>query len=288
MTDSPCLGDATGLGRRLRDDVLARRPMTGVRVIDAHAHLGPYSRFFIPEPDAHAMVRIMDRCGVSLACIASHLAIELDAGRGNETTLTAVDTYPDRLLGLLTINPRQDPAREVERWADDTRFVGIKVHPDLHDYPITGGRYGPAWELARLRGLSVLVHTSEGSPYDDPAMLASVAETHPDVALIMGHSGTTPTGFESAVEAARRHDNIWLEICGSFMTGAWLRHLVESVGANRVLYGSDFPFIDMRYSLGRVLFAEIDDEQLRLVLGDAYRALLSPAPTSTASPTGRS
>lgn len=283
MPDNPAAAGIASLGERLREDLFARRPMTNVRVVDAHAHMGPYSRFFIPQPDAHAMIRVMDTCGVALACIASHLAIELDASRGNEATLTAVDTHPDRLNGLLTVNPHQDPATEIARWADDPRFVGIKLHPDLHGYPLTGHRYTPAWDLARQRGMPVLVHTATGSAYDDPVMLGSVAEHFPDIALIMGHSGTTPDGFETAIELARRHENIHLEVCGSFMTSTWLSRLVDGAGAHRVLYGSDFPFIDMRYSLGRVLFADLDDEQLRLVLGGAYTALLPPTPASTAA-----
>jgi hypothetical protein len=57
----------------LRTRLLTRRPIEGVRVVDAHACLGAYSQFFIPEPDALAMVRVMDRCGVGMACIASHV-----------------------------------------------------------------------------------------------------------------------------------------------------------------------------------------------------------------------
>jgi predicted TIM-barrel fold metal-dependent hydrolase len=51
------------------------------------------------------------------------------------------------------------------------------------------------------------------------------------------------------------------------MTGRWIRRLVESIGADRVLYGSDFPFLDMRYSLGRVLFAGLEDADLIKVMG---------------------
>jgi len=274
--------DASSLAESLRADMLARRPLTGVRVVDAHAHLGPYSRFFIPEPDARAMVRVMDRCGVQVACVASHLAIELDASRGNEATLTAVASHPRRLLGLLTLNPHQDPVGEAARWGDDSRFVGIKLHPDLHGYPVNRARYGPAWELASQRRLPVLVHTAAGSDFSDPALTGEVAERHPDVTVILGHAGTTPTGFEASIELARRHPNVYLEICGSFMTGEWLRRLVDGAGADRVMYGSDMPFIDMRFSLGRVLFAGLDDDALRLVLAGTHEQLLGPsAPAAT-------
>lgn len=273
--------DRNPLAARARAAVLARIPLTGVRVLDAHAHVGPYSRFFIPAPGAEAMVRIMDRCGVRAACVSSHLAVELDARRGNEVTAAAVDASAGRLHGLLTLNPHQDPEAEVSRWADDPRFVGVKLHPDLHEYPVTGGRYAAAWEVAAARALPVLVHTAAGSPYDDHHMVGRVAERHHHVRVLMGHAGSTRPAFEEAAELAHRLPNLYLELCGSFMTGWWVRRLVDSVGSNRVLYGSDFPFIDMRYSIGRVLFAGLDDDDLRLVLGGSLAALLPPATNDT-------
>lgn len=54
--------------------------------------------------------------------------------------------------------------------------------------------------------------------------------------------------------------------------------MVASVGPQRVLYGSDFPFIELRYALRRVVFAVLPAETLPLVLGgNARRVLRLPA-----------
>lgn len=53
--------------------------------------------------------------------------------------------------------------------------------------------------------------------------------------------------------------------------------MVTALGADRVLYGSDFPFIDLRYSIGRVVFAELELEDRLAVLGGSMRRLLTPA-----------
>lgn len=262
----------------LTEAVRNRAPLTGTGVIDAHAHLGPYSRFFIPDPSAETMVRLMDRCGVDYAVLSSCLAIELDAADGNAATAAAVRAHPDRLGGYLTVNPHQDPEVEVARWADDPAFVGIKLHPSLHEYPVTGPAYRPAWEFAARTGRPVLSHTWTGSPYDDPSLLAAVAERHPDVAILLGHAGALPAGFDTVIELARRHPNLYPEICGSFFTGRSLARLVGELGAHRVIYGSDFPFIDLRYSIGRVLFADLPLADRVTVLGGAFAALLPPRP----------
>src|SRR5690625_2396821 len=124
----------------LRSEVLAREPSRR-RIVDAHAHAGPYSLFHIPDPDPEDMVTVMDRCGVDLTVISTNRAIQEDSRLGNDETLAAVDAFPDRIRGYGVVNPWQDPEVELERIADDPRFVGIKLHPDLHRYPLTGARY---------------------------------------------------------------------------------------------------------------------------------------------------
>jgi predicted TIM-barrel fold metal-dependent hydrolase len=261
----------------LTDAVRGRVPLRGIDTIDAHAHVGPFSRFFTPDPSADAMVRVMDRCGVRRTVLSSCLAIELDTAAGNAATAAAVRAHPDRLAGYLTLNPHQSPEAEVARWADDPTFLGIKLHPSLHEYPVTGPAYQPAWELAAATGRPVLSHTWAGSAFDDPAMLAAVAERHPEVTILLGHSGALPHGFEAVIELARTHPNLYLEICGSHFTGGTLQRMVGELGAHRVVYGSDFPFIDLRYSLGRVIFADLPLADRITVLGGAFTALLPSA-----------
>lgn len=262
----------------LASAVLDRRPLTDVTVIDAHAHAGPYSLFFIPDADPAGMVRVMDRCGVDLAVLSSHLGLQLDAAAGNRATARAVDEFPDRLLGYLLINPWHDPEAELAEWAEDPRFVGIKVHPDLHGYPLTGSRYRSVWAHAERTGTPVLTHTWYGSPYNDAAHVAQVAERHPDVVLIAGHAGGPEPGIDIAIELAARHPKMILETCGSFVTGYHLERMAAEL-PGKVVYGSDFPFIDLRVSLGRTVFARIGDAERTAILGGTAAELFGLSPT---------
>lgn len=251
-----------------------RRPQQALRIVDAHAHTGPYSLFFIPEPDPVAMLRVMDRCGVSHTVFSSHLAIQLDAAAGNAATAEIVAQWPDRFTGYLTVNPWQDPAAELGKWGDDPRFGGIKIHPDLHDYPLTGARYAPVWEFAELTGAPVLTHTFSGSPYNDLAMVETVAGRYPGATILAGHSGVTPLGIDEALEVAARHPRVILEVCGSHNSGADIARMVRLIGSDRVVYGSDFPFIDLRMSLGRILFSDLTEDDRAAVLGGTITGLL--------------
>jgi predicted TIM-barrel fold metal-dependent hydrolase len=70
-----------------------------------------------------------------------------------------------------------------------------------------------------------------------------------------------------AIALAGRHLNVYLEICGSHGHGVLIARMIRELGPHRIIYGSDFPFIDMRTSLGRVVFAGLDDTDAALVLG---------------------
>ncbi|NEE02306.1 amidohydrolase family protein [Phytoactinopolyspora halotolerans] len=255
--------------------VLSREPWQGTPILDAHAHLGPYNRFFIADPSGAAMLRVMDRCGVSGAILSSMLGVELDADAGNEETAALCLAHPSRFAGYVVVNPWQDPAGQLERWRDHPAFVGVKLHPDLHEYPLDGRRYRPVWEYAEVTGRPVLTHTWAGSQFDDLDHLDRVATDHPRARILAGHAGVAPSSFGRAIDVARRHPRVVLELCGSHNHGRAIAEMVGAVGPGQVAFGSDFPFIDLRMSLGRMLFAELADEERAAVLGGTMASVLS-------------
>ena len=65
----------------------------GVRVIDAHAHLGGYFNFYIPRPDAATMVQQMDRLGVVVGLLLSTVGT-------NAFVIEPVFFWPDELTEI--------------------------------------------------------------------------------------------------------------------------------------------------------------------------------------------
>lgn len=255
--------------------VLAGQAIAGWDIVDAHAHIGPWFNFFTPDPTPEAMVAVMDRCGVRQTVVSATLAIGPDAPAGNVRVAALLSELPQRFAGYAVFNPHQpDSAADVAACLAQPGFVGIKIHPDTHAYSVNGPLYRPAWELARQWGVPVLTHTFVDSPFCDPLHFALIASEYPDVSIILGHAGVTGEGHRRAIQVAQQHPSLYLELCGSFTTGHWIRRMVDAVGADRVLYGSDFPFIELRYGLGRVVFAQLEMEALALVLGGNARRLL--------------
>jgi len=254
----------------IRDLVRAGEPLVGETIVDCHCHMGPWQTFCVFDGDAAGMVRTMDRCGIDVACAAHHSAIGPDVPGGNTEVAHAMADFPGRFAGYCTLNGRhssQAVVAELEKHIVDGGFRGIKLHPAFHQCPLDAETLAPAFELANERQLPVLVHTWLGDSRATPGMFERLAERYPEAWVILGHTGGCPEGMELYLPVVRAHDNILCDLCGSLMNHGIIERLVNEIGDERVLFGSDLPFIDCRPMLGYIGFANVSDESKRRILG---------------------
>ena len=244
----------------------------GWTIIDAHAHMGPTGEFYIPSPGAASMVELMDRVGVNMTGISTHLAITNDHVRGNNLTHQAVKGFPGRFFGYVTVNPRYDDmVSELHRGYEELGLLGIKLHPSVHDYALTEPACEPIWHFAEQRQAFILIHTWGGDRRCDPAVVAKVAQQHPQIRFLLGHSGGTTAGRRTAIQVAAEQTNLYLELCSSWAASQDLEDLVNQADLRRVIYGTDTPWLDPRFMLGKIAYTSLADEQLRMILGENMR-----------------
>ncbi len=245
------------------------------QIIDAHGHLGGWFAFAIADSSTESLVRVMDGCGVATMCVSHLLAIGPDSRAGNALLLDELQKYPGRFLGYAVYDPHDPEAPQ--RTADllaTPGVIGLKLHPDTHQHPLDGPGYAPAFELAAEHGGIILAHGMYGSPWCDPARFAQVAPRYPSVELLMGHAGLFPAGLPAAAEVATQNPNVTLEICSSRLTARHVAWLVAAVGADRMVFGSDALFLDLRVGLGRVMLAPIEPaDRDQLLFGTMTRLL---------------
>jgi hypothetical protein len=253
--------------------LLEKRPPTEVFVLDAHCHLGYFRNFHIPDNDAAQIVSCFDRLGIDAGVVAAHAGISSDFRLGNDQVLEAIDQHPGRIYGYCCINPNYPEAvsNELERCFQSSSMRGIKLHPELHDdYPLDGPGYGPVWEFANARGIPVLVHSYfAGDPLQ---VFAEIAEKYQAAQLLLGHSGLD-LGVPKVIELVRRVPNVFLDLTGPATWDGLVEFLTTAVGADRIVFGSDIPFVNAALQLGGCAFARISDEARRLILGENAASL---------------
>lgn len=136
----------------------------------------------------------------------------------------------------------------------------IKLHPIIDAYYPDAELLAPVFELARTHGLPVMIHTGWGA-FGRVMYVERVADAFPDVTLIIGHMIE-----EDCVEAAKRHDNTYLETSHARHSGK-VRDAVRAIGAERILFGSDHPWANVAEQMCRVTLADIPAPAKDAILG---------------------
>lgn len=260
--------------KKMIEQVLEGKPVTAFDIIDAHSHMGLYHNFNIPEHSAVHMVHAMDRVGVRCCVTAAHAGITADYRMGNDHVLKAMREFPGRFVGYCSVNPNY-PAREMKEELQrcfDGGMTAIKLHPGLHGHPVDGDGYRPAWEYANRHGLTVLTHT-DASTNSGVVPTSRCAERYPDAKVLFGHSGFGHAGARACFEVARNTANTYFDLAASLAELDLVEVLVDGIGADRVLFGTDLPFLDCRMQIGRMAFSRLTDDQLGKVLGSNARRL---------------
>lgn len=245
--------------------------LTGEFIVDAHAHMGPWHNFHVPENGtAESMVHAMDLVGFNCAVVSPHVAIGPDYRKGNRDVAAAAARFPGRIIPFVTLNPnygRAEVEQEIAYWDRESRIRAFKIHPGCHECKASVDAYFPAYEYAHAHGLPILSHSWAGDPLGGASTLGGLAGQFPGAHFIIGHAASGWQMLDESVQEARAHDNIYLDLTGSRLIRGLIEEMVARVGAERVLFGTDMPFIDPRPGLGRVLMSRLSDDDKRLILG---------------------
>ena len=255
----------------------AGKPLDDILVIDPHTHMGPYHNFPIPgNPWAEGMLEVMDEQDIDTAVTAPMIALEGGMREGNQIAIDASEKFPGRFVAFSTINPNfpEKEIREELEWCfHHACFPGIKLHPGTHDTPGNSSHYDPVWEFANQHALPILIHTWGTDPRCPPAMFEPIAQKYPEAKLILGHSGATPAGIDEAIAVSKNVPNTYLDLTKSIIYRGMLEYMVEELSAERVLWGTDLPFICGSGQLGRVAAARLSLEDKKKILGLNARRL---------------
>src|SRR5690606_39881383 len=145
-------------------------------------------------------------------------------------------------------------------------FKGVKLHPWMTGFPIHSEMVHPVMERIARYGVPVIVHSGT-PPWSEPLQIAEMAGAHPDVPIILAHMGIIDL-WKEAIDAARRHPNIWLETAGT--PGSAIRIAVEELGPERVVFGSDSPYGGRgghRFQLNKIRYLGLGERAEELILG---------------------
>jgi uncharacterized protein len=243
-------------------------------LIDADVHISPTPQggnsITIDE-----LLRRMDRSGVDKAATwlqPPYIRSEIDAG--NAYVLGAMREHPDRILGFGWADPSLGVDRAIAdaRRALDQGCYGVKLNGAQNGYPIDDPRLAiPVIEAIARTGAVLALHVgADAYDHTHPARVARIAQTFPELRILVIHMGGA--GFHdlsaAAIAVAQEHPN--LTLIGSAVRAIPILTAIRTLGAGRVCFGSDTPFELMHVELAKyraLLEGEISPMEIEDVMG---------------------
>lgn len=260
-----------------------------MRIWDVHTHLAGATG--TPRQRAEKMLRSADRLGVERLFLHMGTVFIEDPTPDalhlqNDEVLEAVQVAPDRIRGLVYVNPKYPEASlaEFERCVVNGPMVGVKVWVAVR---CSDPRLDPIVERARkFQATLIIQHTwfkMGGNPRvvgggnfpgeSTPTDVAILARRHPDVPIVCVHVGGD---WELGIRSVSGIPNVMLEVSGSYPTEGFVEMAVREVGADRVMFGSDMPGRSLASQLAKVQGAQITEAEKELILGGNLRRILAP------------
>ncbi|WP_405228892.1 amidohydrolase family protein [Lentisalinibacter sediminis] len=186
-----------------------------------------------------------------------------------EIVARAVEQYPERLSGLIGIDPYtgMDGVRELERAVKELGFIGAHLYPHWFELAPDHARYYPFYAKCVELGVPIQMQVGQSMIYSkdyrcrsvgQPITLDPVACDFPELKLIGIHVGIPWT--REMIAMAWKHDNVYIG-SDAHSPKYWPEefvHYINTFGQDKVIFGTDFPVLDFARTR-----QEIDDLDLR-------------------------
>lgn len=263
---------------------------TTYRIADAHTHIykdkiaakasdviGQFyvTEMSVSEPTSDNLLKVGASIGTDryLVCSAA-------------TTVGQVDSINNFIAGECARHPEfvglgtaQQDVEDFDALLDQIQALGlhgIKLHPDFQKCAIDDPRMIPLYQGAADRGLVMLFHVGdERHTWSSPEALVRAFEQVPNMKCQAAHFGCCriwdrrPIAVESLVRAGA---DIMFDTSSML---AWAsvdeaRDLVDHLGVDRLMWGTDFPMWDHRKELDRFFALGLTPEENKAVLYDNF------------------
>ncbi len=225
----------------------------------------------VPNPMAgkvfglQGLARMAEEAGVNKMVVISEGGVR-PKNRELAEELESVPEAKELFAGCAWINPQfgDEAVRELEVAVKEWGFKALKLMPTHHAFRSVSKVPYPLMKKAEELGIPVTIHS--GTFFAHPLEIAVLAKAFPKVPVVMDHMGYRYYVAE-AIAAAHQAENIYLATT-AVMEPHWIRQAVREIGADRVLFGSNAPFVWPSTQLMVLRQAELTEEEQRKILGD--------------------
>ena len=259
-----------------------------MKIADLHAHIFPHkvaekatqsigqfydveSEMFCPASSEN-LIKFGHESGVSRFCVCSSAVNQHQVASINTFIAEECKRHPC-FVGLATLYPTMGNYMEEIDRLQVLGLHGVKIHSDFQKVPIDEPKAIPMYQELAKRAIPVLFHMGDQRyDYSSPLRLKNLTRQVPDLTVIAAHFG----GYQDwdASYETPQGPNVWYDTSSSlaFLSRDKALRMLEKLGPERFLYGTDFPMWDPRQELRRFLALGLDQStQEQILYGNFMR-----------------
>lgn len=260
-----------------------------MRILDFHCHVYPFS---IAGRASAAVAKFYQGCcgerSVQQPCtLQDVLRFQAEAGI-TKTVLCSAAVAPHQVrqinvflarkaaqsgvhcVSFGTLHPNSpDVAGDMEHLLS-LGLKGVKLHPDMQRFALDSPGAMWLYELAGGR-VPFLLHTGDRRfSYSNPEQLIPVLEAFPETTFVAAHMGGFTIWEEATRVLAGRYENLYVDMSSTLFVVPPEKtvELIRAYGAQRVIFGTDFPMLHPRTEVDRFLALPLSDREKRMIAWD--------------------
>ncbi len=256
--------------------------INNIKVIDAHCHIYPekivdravggtdnfYGVKSACRGTANDLITEGTKAGIDHFIVQSVATTPHQVKSINEFIAKEVENSRGLMTGLGTLHPDSDDIKGDIEHLLNLGLHGVKLHPDIQAFKIDDYRCLKIYELCEEKGIPILMHTGDSRyDYSNPNRLLPVLQIYTNLTVVGAHLG----GFSVWDEAKRKLTdlpNFYVDCssCFGFIDAKKVIELIRHYGADRVLFGTDYPMWSPSKEIQTLLSLPLDENEIKCIL----------------------
>jgi predicted TIM-barrel fold metal-dependent hydrolase len=254
-----------------------------VDIIDAHAHLAPHQDEGDNAP-ADDLISQMEMTSVDIAVV---LAAAPEKGnlaateQHNEFIADVTAQFHDQLIGMGSVHPGdgKKAMQELDRFSD-LKLQGVNLHPVVQHFHCDSSDMYALAETCSNLDMPVVIHSYFPGDVLESERLYKLVIDNKDTTFVLAHMGGH--AFLDCYRYVQAHtQNVYFDVSTiaiMFRRSPYTEHLrwlIQQIGVDRVMFGSDYPTYSLVDALAAVDDLGLSYEESEHILGKTAAALLN-------------
>ena len=250
--------------------------------IDAHCHIYPekiasravkgtdtfYGENSLCKGTASDLIEEGKKAGIDHFIVQSVATTPYQVKSINEFIAREVENSNGLMTGLGTLHPESsDILGDIEHILE-LGLHGVKLHPDIQAFKMDDYRCLKIYELCEQKNIPILMHAGDSRyDYSNPNRFLPILQIYTNLTVVGAHLGGWSV-WDEAADKLNNLPNFYVDCssCFGFIPAQKVKQLIRHYGADRVLFGTDYPMWSPSEEIKQILSLGLDENEIKSIL----------------------